>query len=218
MLNFSIIPELLLIPREGFNALKKETEALDGITTGTILFIAASALSVGFLALFEPQKFNVMVEVKNISVSIVFVIIFTIIVGTIAAKTAKKAFNGAGDAPTTISFSGYSQAVYFIIALLTTLLTIILSLTVMKEMPARLFSLETFTGPASMLFLAVIAAGALWWLYVHGSGVAEANNISFFKGVAVSLFASITAIAVTAFILFTANFIAISQTGFALYP
>ncbi|MEW6295885.1 MAG: YIP1 family protein [Candidatus Diapherotrites archaeon] len=218
MLNFSMIPEILLIPREGFNALKKETEALDGITTGVILFIASTALSVGFLALFEPNKFDVISEIKTLSTSMVFIIIFTIIVGTIAAKTAKKAFNGIGDAAITISFSGYSQAVYFIISLLMTLLTIILGLTILKEMPQNIFSLALSTGPAGMLFLAVIAAGALWWLYVHGSGIAEANNLSFFKGVAVSLFASITAIAITTFIVLTADFVIVTQTGFSIIP
>ncbi|MFH1545555.1 MAG: YIP1 family protein [archaeon] len=196
-LHFSSLLEILLFPGQAFHELKEKTEALDGMTMAVILFIVSMILIVAVSSLFNPKSFKAVEIIKELTIDIVFVMIFTVLVGVIAAKIAIKFFNGKSQSSKNISVSGYSQAVFLSITILVLAIQSILSILTLKPFPKTITSLFSASGLAGVLFLFILIIGVLWWLYVHGTGISKMNEIGLFNGLFISVVSTITGFALT---------------------
>lgn len=194
---FSSLPEIALFPGQAFHELKEKTEALDGITMAVILFIISMVMIVAVSSLFNPKSFNAVQLIKELTIDIIFVMLFTLLVGVIAANIAVKFFKGEGHSSKTISVSGYAQMVFLSTTALVLAIQSALTLITLKPFPKTIVSLFSSSGLTGILFVFILVIGLLWWLYVHGTGISKMTEIGLFNGFFISVVSTIIGFAST---------------------
>ncbi len=193
-LRFDVLPQVLYQPKQAFEKIKAGTTAVDGIIMALILMIVAQVIA-------QLPKLSNLGSAAGMFTLLGVPALGVIILALIGAVSARIA-GGKKDARKTIGLIGYVS-----------ILSVVLSI-ISLAVPAALEGLRTsITGylTASLIgnaaaaattgmglallvvfdVLALLVVFAIWALWIYGSAVAAANEVTLGRGVVSYLVAAI---------------------------
>jgi len=190
-LNIGVLGQVLFSPRKAFESIKEQTSMGDGIAMyillvvlGSIIGLVLTSVALGTFAIGVPY-------ITGLGVQIIIGIVSLLAVGWVASKLAGAIGKGTPSTDKTIGFLGYAQVVAFVIGLLGAILGLVLGGAVLSAAGSN----PGATMGAAFGALGIVAIlgiiGFIWSLYVGGTAVSVANNVSLGAGVASYFLAAI---------------------------
>ncbi len=171
-LNFGILGQVLFSPRKAFESVKGKTTIMDGILLYLIFAVLASVISLVLGG----------TSVVSMVISLVIGIVIFLLVSFLAMKLSAAIGKGKESLDETIGFLGYTSVIDLIMGVIMALL--------MMAFVGSAINATTVSGAlgavatAATLALIIGIVALIWKLYVGGTAVSVANNVSLGAGIA----------------------------------
>lgn len=199
-LNFGTLGKVLFQPKEAFEGIKEQTTMQDGILMYVILAVIGGILGAvinlaAFGSMMMPMQgaVGVIGVVMAMIIGIIFGIVGLLILGWLSSKLAHSIGHGTANMDKTVGFLGYAEIVNLVIGLIISIMAIMFVGSVVSGVGNAPVAIGAI-GAGGMMVMLVGLVGFIWALYVSGSAVSVANEVSLAAGIA-SYFLAILIIA-----------------------
>ncbi len=226
-LNIGILGQVLFSPRKAFESIREQTTMGDGIlmylilsVVGAVIGMLVSYLSWGRVVTSSGDVLGVASWVISLVVGLIIGVIFLVIMGWLSSKIAASIGKGVSDVEKTVGMLGYAEIVNLIMGIITSIAVVALmggmiASVVSSGSPSQAVQ-GVLGGAIAILLLGIV--GFIWSLYVGGTGIAVANNVSTGAGIAAyfisALIIAVVLVAIVTAIVLSLGLVFVNSGGF----
>ncbi len=199
-LNLGVLPQVLTSPKSAFESIKGDTSMKDGVLVYLILTVLGLIVSMAATMAAFGGALGTGSYVVNQIVVLVFGAVGLVLTGIVAAAIAASIGKGTADNDTTVGLLGSSTIVGLVVSIVVTIVGVFILGGVAAGAAGSATGGLALGGSIGLIFIVAII-GFLWSLYVSGTAVSVANNVSLGAGVASYFIAAIVVGFVIAFVM-----------------